>query len=217
MILLQSQKNDLFDCIEDAGLSPAQFSFSQSPSEVIPNKTATVLNFNKSEFYYKFDTGRKGNHFAIFSPAEEKFADKQYPGPWRLQLDYFHNWLNYLKREIEAPDKWARLNDEILKLDMSNEESQSQFTAQEFEEVNRKIEFLKERISEHELLTEYQDVVNSKLDFLIDQAKVMTKFDWKSLFIGTIISITIQLSVNEESANALWGIIKEVFNQFLLN
>lgn len=217
MELLQSQKNNLFDSIEEVGLSPVQFSFEESVSDITSYTAATVLNFNGTGFFYKFDTSRKGDHYAMFSPGEDKITDSQYPGPWRMQLRNFRSWLNYLKREIEAPDKWGRLNDEILKLDISNEGNDSKFTAQEFDEINRKIELLKARISEHKLLNEHHEVLNTKLDFLIEQAKAMSKFDWKSLFIGTIISITIQLSISQESAGVLWGIIKEVFNQFLLN
>ncbi len=79
-----------------------------------------------------------------------------------------------------------------------------------------KINQIKSSLGTINLLEEQQVAISQKLDHLIDVAKDLNKFDWKNLFIGTIISIIIQLEVNKENAALLWELIKRVFRNFLL-
>jgi hypothetical protein len=66
------------------------------------------------------------------------------------------------------------------------------------------------------LLTVQETAIANQLDHLMELAKELNKFDWKSLFIGTISSIIIQLGVTKENAHELWSLIKKVFNNFFL-
>lgn len=54
------------------------------------------------------------------------------------------------------------------------------------------------------------------LERLTELAKELNKFDWKNLFIGTIISITIQLNVTPDNATLLWELIQNVFSNYFL-
>ncbi len=59
--------------------------------------------------------------------------------------------------------------------------------------------------------------IQVQLNNLTQLAEKMSKFDWANLFVGTIISIVIQLSITPDNAKTLWGIIKGIFTGYFLN
>lgn len=152
-----------------------------------------------------------------FTPTRaSSWEGRSYPGSWDSQLRQFSEWLGYLKREVTSPNKWERLHKELESLKFNFRDDKTKFSAQEFEDIKVKIETLKRSINEIGLLEKDVAVINSKLDHLTEMAINLNKFDWKSLFIGTIISIVIQLNVTPDNAKALWSLINTVFNSYFL-
>ncbi len=218
MKLLQSQKNQIFELLEKSDLSPSLFEIrdTRSLNSKIVN---TKLTFKNSDFYYVFGNSRdlKNSHHAIFSPGNTTYREEKHVIGWESQLIVFNKWIEYLKREINAPDKWKRLDEEINNLGFHFEQDEDKFSYQEFEEISIKVNILRERLAKLDLLENQIVVIDSKLDLLVESAKTMKKFDWRSLFVGTFISIIIQLKVNQENAALIWSLIKDVFNEYLLN
>jgi hypothetical protein len=101
-----------------------------------------------------------------------------------------------------------------IRFNFKNEEDK--FSFNEYGDLKAKVETLKNSINQIGLLSDQVLTINSKLDHLVDLAKEMNKFDWKNLFVGTIISMIIQLSVTQDNAKALWILIKQIFNNYLL-
>ncbi len=56
-----------------------------------------------------------------------------------------------------------------------------------------------------------QEAVVARLDYLVEASKRLNKYDWKSLAINTIISITITLSLDTEKGRQLFELFKRVF------
>jgi hypothetical protein len=214
MKLLTSQKDTLFDLIEKKGLSPSQFSFSDKSSKFRPGQSP-CLKFNNSEFYFTFDS-KDNKYYSIYSPGNDKFVDEAAPITWDNQLYYFKEWVAYLIREISAPNKWERLKKELEEISINFDSSEDKFSFQEYEELKTKVAFLKQNISTVGLAINQAQAINAKLDHLTELAKDMNKFDWKSLFIGTIMSIIIQLSVTPDNAKTLWTLIRQAFNNYFL-
>jgi|APLak6261678124_1056121.scaffolds.fasta_scaffold04998_2 hypothetical protein len=215
MKLLVSQKDQLYEFIQSTGLSPAQFEFAESSSLYTRGSIATSLNYINSDYYFRFEN-KQGRHSSLFSPGNEKFIEDQFPGAWDLQIRYFNNWLRNLVRELNSPNKWARLKTELDNLDFHFDYGEDKFTVQEFQDIQNRIGLLCSRLNSIPFEENQILALNQKLDFLIESAKEMKKFDWKSLFIGTIVSIIIQLNVTPENANLLWNLVKEVFNTYFL-
>ena len=107
MILLTSQKNDVFDLIAAAGMDPAQFEFSMVRNPFPNFKDATMLAYKGSKYYFVFQTARGAPH-SRFSPGEETLEEIDFPGSWPLLKENFARWLTYLKRELDADEKWAK-------------------------------------------------------------------------------------------------------------
>lgn len=214
MLLLTSQKNTLFDLIENWWLSPAQFEFQELISHR-SNDPVTNLIFKDSGFYYSFET-IDNKHATIYCPGESFYETEKFPGSWELQLIYFKDWLKNLSREISTHDKWERLQQEIRWISINFEHDEDNFSVQEYEDLKLRITSLKNGIASIGASPEQITIINAKLDHLTELAKEMNKFDWKSLFIWSIVSIVIQLGVSPTNAQALWLLIKQVFNNYFL-
>ena len=209
MKLLLSQKNELFDEIQNSGFSPLQFLFHEG--------SPTIIQHISSNFYFQF---KSNNHYfshVEFSPGKQKISDERYCDSWAQGKNSFVSWLDYVKRETETEDKWQRLQQEVNSLDIVLPDDSSKFSANEYEILQGRFIILKQNIIALNLNPSQLNSINLKLDYLLSEAKQMNKFDWKSLFIGSIVSLIIALSITHEQGIALWGIIKQVFNNFLLH
>jgi hypothetical protein len=218
MKLLISQKDKIFDLIESAGLAPSQFEFIEGPSSNAQGQIKTILNFKNSDFYFVFENGVNtlDSHYAIFCPGKESFVKHEYPGGWEGQLGYVASWLASLLREIYSPNKWERLKHEIAGMKLSFENDQDKFSVSEFEGIQSNVLRIKQGLGSIGLQEEEIKIINQKLDHLTEMAKVLNKFDWKSLFVGSIASIVIQLSITPEHIKAIWDLMKISFSNFIL-
>lgn len=218
MILLPSQKDEIFDIIESVQLSPNQFEISEQKSLTRFNTIATKLKFNNSNYFFSFETEGYSisTHYAIFCPGFSSFREEHPSKYWNIQLNYVKTWLNYLIREVNAPNKWERLNKEISGIGIKYDLDERKFTAYEFEEMKQRISILQGQISSLELPEDLIQTINRKLDDVLEFAKNANKFDWRSYFIGTITSIIIQLSLTQENAQAIWSFLKQTFNNLFL-
>ncbi len=212
MILLQTQKNQVYELIEREDLSPGMFSFDESNSY----NNDTFLRLKNSDYYFIFATSRSGGHFARFSPGEETPHEDHAPSSWINQLGYVRRWLFYLKRELNAPNKWKLLEEELNNLNFDDIKYDNvKFTYQEYQLISEKIAELKVKISKLDLLENQITVINSKLDHLLELAKNMNKTDWKELFIGSIISLTMQLSIDRSVGKTIFEYLKSLFIKLL--
>ena len=209
MRLLINQKNEIFDAIENFKLSSLQFSYTFNGAE-------TEIIHLSSKFYFKMKTSREYFCFIQFSPGNEKFYETYDCATWKDTLIRFSLWLHNLKRETEIEDKWSRLEQEIKNIHIPFKNDDSKFSFSEFEFLKSKINSLKTDLLKVGLRDNKNEIIINKLDYLIEQAKIMNKFDWKSLFVGSFVSLIIQLSISHEHGIEIWKIIKHAFNNYLL-
>lgn len=215
MKLLTSQRDEIYSIIENSGLSPSQFVFKEQNSLFDPRQKSTKLIFKGSEFFYLFEHS-KSSHYARYCPAEDLFVEDHTVRTWDSQLLQFEYWLIYLIREVNAPNKWERLSIELNSIDLAFESDDTQFSISEYEELQKMLLTVKAGVATLGLSADEAVTINSKLDYLTDSAKKMSKFNWKSLFIGTIVNTVLNLGLTPEKAESIWILIKEVFKTLLL-
>tara|TARA_R110000751_G_C13768092_1_gene479886 strand:- start:586 stop:1236 length:651 start_codon:yes stop_codon:yes gene_type:complete len=216
MKLLTSQKDNIYMLIQGYGLAPSQFEIRES--ETISN-TSTRIEFKNTEFFLDFIPIANRNDFLLkYSPGRELYINKSgLIKTFSETRTHIKQWLESIVREIEAPDYWGKLDSEINNIQIASAFDNSKFTINEFSKLSGNIEILKSRITEIPLLKEQNEQIILQLDNLKTQAEKLGKFDWTNLFIGTIMSIIIQLNVNKENANALWQLIRNIFSGYFLN
>ncbi len=218
MKLRISQKNELFDIIEQNELSPSLFSFEE---KLNPSKDLLELSkvkVNRLDYFFqlaKFNSGC----YATMCPFEDSFSVQRVVTSWETVITLFKEWMSIVRIELNIDDKWARLNSAISEIDFENSTANtdnSKFTAQEYIEVKEKIELLKQRISALDMLPEQLSVINNKLDGIAEQAVHLGKFDWNSLLIGTVVTVAIQVGLPPEISKYIFVLIKNIFTSLLL-
>lgn len=215
MKLLTSQKNILYDVIIAYGLSPSQFILTEKESTNYVNEIVTNISHKSSEFYFSFES-RYDRRSILFSPGSDTYSVAHSVNSWNELEYHFQNWIGNLLNEINVENKWDRLEKEMKGINLNLKNEPDKFSAHEFEELKNKVLAIKQGLNKIGLLSEQVSIINEKLDHLTELAIDMNKFDWKSLFIGTILSVIIQLGVTQENAKSLWALIKQVFNNYFL-
>lgn len=211
MILLQSQKNSLFEIIENNDF------FSHKQFDLIENDLTRIEYKDNRSFYFVFFNNNYINSLvANYSPGDEQVLDTTSDISFNDGLIYFRDWLHYLQREVSAPNLWKKFKTEISTIEFINNFNNQKFSFSEYTEIVNKIELLKNNLSSIPLILNQQDEILLRLDHLNETAKDLGKFDWINLFVGTIVSAVIQLNVTPENANALWELIKSVFKNYFL-
>jgi hypothetical protein len=111
-LILKSQANQVLQAIQAKELDGSEFERGQRESLFQQSGLiVSVLIHRPSGYYYLFDF-RDGKHFAEYSPGPDSPVRRENPGGWGSQISYVRQWLDHLKREVEAPDLWAALSQE---------------------------------------------------------------------------------------------------------
>ncbi|HYM19667.1 MAG TPA: hypothetical protein VEW28_01550 [Candidatus Kapabacteria bacterium] len=217
MLLLDSQKDELYDSIVHAGFTPATFSFSRRSAPGINNDDTTVINYTGTGSYFGFFSGSYNTKtHAQFSPGKESIVERSRDCNWNEFKNIFYSWLTYLKRELTTPNKWDRLQRELAAVNIDFDVENEKFTYEEVGEINTRINQLKNDFRQIPELDAHFEVVNQKLDHIASMAQHLGKFDWKGLFAGSLVGIIIQLSVPPDGVEKLWQLVKVVFGTHLL-
>lgn len=218
MKLLISQKNELFDLINSTdSFSPSQFEILETKIEGYDYDTK--IQFKNSEYFFLMFPERStgGRFYSNFSPGEFSAVQSTIGLEWIEGKLYFTKWLQNLQREITAPNKWDKLLHEISKVSFYNANDESKFSHQEYIELVNKMDILKDYLFTIPLPKEQTQEIIEKLSHITTLAENLNKFDWKNLFIGTIMSLILQLSLTQENVTSLWALIKKVFSSYFLN
>lgn len=214
MKLLRSQRNNLFDIIESAGLSPSAFVI------VEPDAFAnleTIIRYLHSQFYFSVSLHHDKQFMIVkYSPGKDIFEKENWVRTWDEVEANFSIFVDSLFLEINEIDKWGRLKNELDQINVTYTNESDKFSADEYVDLQQKMNLLKLEMKNLSFDPEQIQILENKIDHLTTIAVTLTKFDWKSLFIGTIVSIIIQLGVTQENAKAFWGVIKRLFNKYFL-
>lgn len=216
MKLLTSQKNTLYQIINYSDvLSPNQFEIIESKEN---DEYNTKITYKNSDFKFIFqeDKGYYSTFYVNYSPGVDKYFENTSHINWNQAVMHFSSWIESIENEVTSPDLWSQFQTSISNIDISSNFDNARFSAKEYIDLELKIKSLINRLPETNISINDQQVIIEKLDHLIILSQELGKYDWKNLFIGTILSILIQLNVTTENANILWSIIKEVFSNYFL-
>jgi hypothetical protein len=130
---------------------------------------------------------------------------------WDGLLKHFLEWAEKLVLEFNSPTGWESFENASF-LNAEYEKLNSKFTNVEKIQTKQNIKDLKVKIKLLNLEPEKLVIIESKLDSLSLKVNELNKFDWKSMFIGTIASLIMTFIVPPESSGMLWEYIKSSFN-----
>lgn len=134
---------------------------------------------------------------------------------WEVTKEKFKDWCESLKTEIGINHGWETIESTNY-FKTTSEDLNSSFPEPEKISLRLALKGLQEKISHLELPEKNLDIINGKLDNLDTKLDSMSKFDWKSLFIGTIFSLLTTLAIPQEASGLIWSYISESFKNFRL-
>lgn len=207
MQLLKSQKNELFEVLEIYGLSPSLFSFEYDNK----NNTVAVRYTSHDDYCFKIDEGE-----VTFIPGTYTYSQEVGFLDWDRILYWFRTWLECIDAEISIIDKWQEFEREFQAVNIDFSTENEKFTHSEYKEIEQRIGLLKDEMSTIPEFQEHLENINQKLDHLTDMVEKLGKFDWRGLFVGTMVNIVTAYAVPPETTSHLWESVKQIFNTYLL-
>jgi hypothetical protein len=211
--LLKTQKNEVFQILQKAGLEPANFSWDIS-SPTVQGWTFPQLNYLEGRYYFVFALS-----FCILSPGIVELAVEHHNATsWNDRLRFFARWVQSLKKELEVPDLWAEMEKYKLSFSVTLPKRQvnEPISASEAEKISDKLSLLTNTIEQQfDLDAEHKKFVRSKLNYLAEAAKRQSSLDWVHTLIGVSVTIVLSLNLTPDKASDLWRLIKSVLSPFI--
>ena len=183
-----------------------------------------LLDFEVSSNYHEFKIKFKFDYFSfiILKKDIDKYqitirsVENTSAGTsitnWTDVLRRFLIWSKQIKDELDTPTGWDTFESENY-LNADYNDLDNFFSKKEKESARQSINYIKEKVKTLDISTETLKIIQLKLEELDKKVDELKKFDWKSLFIGTIASLIMTLGIPADSAGMLWEIIKSSFNQ----
>ncbi len=221
-ILLTSQRNEILELIKETKLDPFNFKWTEVLSKFTTDDssvpvTVSQILYQGTSFYFTFDLNTR-QHYTFYSPAEDKLHDSEFPGSWEGQLQYFRKWLHYLQREVGQPDMWEELAKYQLPpgAELTPNAGNEPFTLPQVEQIVSGINKVRESLmNEFGDGEEEQNLINEKLDYLIDAAKRQGRKDWFHTCIGVLFGLATALAMSPEQTKHLWSLLKNAITGVL--
>ena len=129
-----------------------------------------------------------------YTPGLDRPSDERAAGNWDGRLNCVKQWLEYLKREWQAPDLWAELlAQRRLVTAIPSDTSNEPFNPEEQKEISRQLTEIKTYVRRTYQLSESQyEAIDARLDYFADAAKRLGRIDWRNAFIGAFLGAVLQ-------------------------
>jgi hypothetical protein len=187
--------NEIFEAIEEAGLSPGEFEWPHVGDE-------SRLLHRPSGAYFVFG-GVAGNYDSRYSagdaPVEERTGLSHYRLMAQLEL-----WLAAVRQDINTPDLWAQLQGEAELLGAVSDEAieNTPFTPAEQEDIAGQLRELRAYIGRTYSLSESQTRrLEEKLDYLAAAASRVGRKDWLLMAAGVMLSYVLAAALPPDAAS----------------
>lgn len=219
--MLTKYKNKIFQIVKDTGLNVKDFSFEKT---IFDDKSEGYkLILIDSYFAFFLEESEESHHkfkywFKIY---EKNFPTSGLipPGTAYLFFDDIKSgvekWLKgnvieYLKDSQES-NLWDKINESGINFqtEKNNFEDNQTFSIEEKQQVTLSLNEARLRIQETLILNEPQfKMLSNRLDHLERVlGRIEHKTDYKSLFLGSIVSLLLNMYVGQETGNAILNIL----------
>lgn len=215
-------RNEIFKIIQDSGIGIDRFLIEDDINGEIFYTRISLIDspFNfvvciSNESYNAFDYSY--TLYAPNYPSSEHFPPNDFCGFEEI-ADNLKWWLNsvvatYIEDKV-VPDLWEeyKRGSKSLDINVVDFDDKRSFDFDEKVNVRLALEELKFLI-QNTLSTNEQEqsIVNARLDYLIEAVDRLNVFDWKSIAVSSLVSISIALSLDTQKGLLLFDLFKKVF------
>lgn len=216
MKLLLSQKNELYRYIEQHNFDTNQFQYKEL-RDTKTKKPFVKIEYKPDEnFYFLIADSDYDPYLINYSPGASEYLVVTSIDRWHYIDSDFNTWLYALAREVSQIDLWDQIMENAKQVISNISNDNNKFNDDEYKLLALNMRQLQTRVTTLALPIGQIEIINAKLDSILEQARISNKFDWQSLFIGTIITITISLTLSPDIGKELFLWIKQIFSNILL-
>jgi hypothetical protein len=203
-LILRSQANEVFRAIQQEGLNPSDFGWSEILSNQPPELVVSQPTHSATGFYFKFDFDR-GSHHATFSPGDGSTTSSVYPAAWGGQLHWCTQWLRQLHRELEEPDLWSSVTEEKqLVASASSDLENTPFSLEEQQKISLAIAEIRIFLLDTNRFAGPQvQFIEARLKHLEEASRRLGRKDWITLAIGALTNIIVGVALAPDAAREL--------------
>lgn len=212
--LLKSQSNEVYLALAKKGFKASDFEWEEVDSLNYAKRKSALLRHTSSDYYFVFDN--HGKFYYQFSPDEQNFFRHGQRDSWIGLMSAFNDWVDYLAREVNAPDLWAELPSETELIEStSSENDNSKFNEEESKLIVKGMEEIKQYLlTAHKLDPE---LIEGQLKYLVESSERLGRKDWKNALIAVLFSIIIEGGIAGHGAQEIfqfvWTILQTVLIQ----
>jgi hypothetical protein len=198
-LLHKRQRNVIFEAIQAVGLDPRDFDLADSGTEVqIKHK------WSKSIFIIGGGPGHYVGRYVVGDGPDWPYDAYS----WQAATTRVSTWLQEVKRDLETPDLWAELRREVHLLGVgSNEVTENTlFTQDEQKQIAAQLQGLAKHVSDASRLSEAQmQILNEKIDYLIDGSRRLGRKDWLNTFIGVTLGYLLSTALPPDVVRGIFS------------
>ncbi len=207
MRIVNTQKKELADIFTQAGLNVLDFETSGQYKEF-------KIKFKHEYFSFSINIQKPDSYQLTIFPIDNTNG-YTIQAVWADVKKHFDKWSKQIATELNTATGWETFQSENF-LNASFEELEQEFSETEKAQARQSIIELKEKIKTLDLPETSKNIIEKKLDDLHSKVNDLKKFDWKSLFIGSVASLIMTLAIPPEISGLLWEYIKIAFSGFRL-
>jgi hypothetical protein len=216
--MLKRYTNALLDAIRGAGSNPNDFTGIDDPKESF----GFVITFEPAELEFMVSHEPENPHWFWYSFTRYTGANPVVAGPFpdsgSCQFDdvlsAFGNWLaGDVQTSIEEqliPDLWAQLTETAIS--PRGEDAEENFSSEQRQQIRAALKTFQVLVEETFDPSELQgELITEHLDYLSEAVDRLNRFDWKSVAISTLVTISVALSLDTERGRQLYGLFQQAF------
>ena len=204
MRITNTQKKELSDIFRKSGLNILDFDTSGQYQEF-------KVKFKYEYYSFSISYQKPDNYLLTVFPIDDTKGYSKDGATWENTKVRFEKWAKQIFTELSTPTGWETFQSENF-LNADFQELEQEFIDTEKEQVRQSIKELQEKINNLKLPEPSLQAIHKKLDDLSLKVDELSKFDWKSLFVGTFASLIITLGIPPEINGIIWDYIKTAFS-----
>ncbi len=203
--LLRSQRKQVFEILREAGLEPAEFSWSER-QEAGGTIVVSRLDYRDPPYSFQFSWYELSS-WCILCPGRYRSMEYEHPMNWKEQEASFRAWAQCLKRELESPDPWAEMAKYRIALNGEPSEAMlnEPISAYEADHIGERLLQLADQIERDMRLGDREaTLVRGRFGYLAEAARRQRSRDWLYTALGVCITLAMGLGLNSDAMQVLW-------------
>jgi hypothetical protein len=208
MRITNTQKKELSDIFRELELDIFDFETTGQHKEF-------KVKYKYEYYSFSINYQKRDNYYVTILPVYDT-KGLSVNCNWVQTKTKFKEWAKAIVLEISTPTGWETFENKNY-LDTDLNDLDERFSETDKVLVRRGLKELKERFIQLELPIEKLKTINKKLDDLDKKVDELSKFDWKSLLIGTIANLILVLAIPTDFNGVIWEYVRSAFNNFRIS